>query len=136
MQTLHDKLAVLDWQHLTDSLNQQGYAIIKRLLAPELCRQLITSFDADDTFRKTVVMEKYRFGSGKYRYWQYPLPSFVQHLREALYPPLAQIANQWSQTLSLEQTYPPTLQAFLARCHQQGQLLPHAIAFEISARRV
>jgi hypothetical protein len=46
-------------------------------------------------FRSRVVMERFRFGKGDYKYFHYPLPKIVQQLRECTYPRLAKIANEW-----------------------------------------
>jgi hypothetical protein len=69
-------------------------------------------------------MEPRRFGRGRYRYFAYPLPAVVQALREALYPPLAALANRWGERLGRAERYEPTLAGFLARCHAAGQTRP------------
>ncbi|UZN57025.1 2OG-Fe(II) oxygenase [Bacillus paralicheniformis] len=40
-------------------------------------------------------MTRYRFGSGKYKYFSYPLPEIIQSLRESFYLELAKTANRW-----------------------------------------
>jgi hypothetical protein len=46
-----------------------------------------------------VVMERFRFGKGDYKYFRYPLPNTVQQLRESTYAHLAKIANDWRVAL-------------------------------------
>ena len=45
-------------------------------------------------------------------------------LRRALYARLAPLANEWHRRLRLEPRFPEGLDAFLARCHEAGQLRP------------
>src|SRR3982751_3691332 len=59
------------------SLNLNGWAQVKSYLSREDCIQLRGSFDIDTHFRKTIVMERYRFGLGMYKYYRYPLPDLI-----------------------------------------------------------
>ena len=68
-------------------------------------------------------MARHGFGRGEYKYFAYPLPDTVADLRTALYPRLAPIANRWMAALG-GSAYPPTLAAYLARCHAAGQQRP------------
>jgi hypothetical protein len=45
-------------------------------------------------------------------------------LRQTIYPHLAPIANRWRERLSEEGRFPPSLAAYLERCHQAGQQRP------------
>jgi len=54
-------------------------------------------------------MERYRFGLGEYKYYQYPLPHFIQQLRENVYPRLAPIANNWMRALGIDMHFPDSL---------------------------
>ena len=42
-------------------------------------------------------MARYRFGDGRYRYFDHPLPDAIAELRGAFYRHLAPIANDWSE---------------------------------------
>ena len=109
---------------LADDLAAQGYAT-RPLLAADTCRQLAALYDDDRRFRKRVVMEQHAYGKGEYQYFAYPLPAAVAALREALYPPLAAVANAWRRTLGdADDAFPDTLDAYLARCHAAGQSRP------------
>jgi hypothetical protein len=109
---------------LADDLAAQGYATLP-LLAADTCRQLAGLYDDDRRFRKRVVMEQHAYGKGEYQYFAYPLPAPVAALREALYPPLAAVANAWRRMLGdAADAYPATLDAYLARCHAAGQTRP------------
>jgi len=114
----------LDWASIGAALHEKGYAIVPAFLSATQCQQLIAGYNRSSGYRKTVVMERYRFGSGEYRYWGYPLPSLVQQLRENLYPKLAPIANQWWHSLGIERVFPDSLPALQQQCAEHGQQLP------------
>ncbi|TMD94968.1 MAG: proline hydroxylase [Chloroflexi bacterium] len=69
-------------------------------------------------------MARHRFGLGEYRYFDHPLPPPVAELREALYAPLAEIANRWAGLLGDRTRFPAGLDDFLALCHRKGQRRP------------
>ena len=73
-------------------LHTTGWALVPKLLAPCACEELISIYGDDQRFRSTVIMERYGFGKGRYRYFAYPLPPIVERLREQLYPLLRPIA--------------------------------------------
>jgi uncharacterized protein len=121
---LADRLATLDWPRLGTSLDEAGHAVIPTLLSRAQCAALAGHYDQDSRFRSRVVMARHGFGRGEYKYFAYPLPEIVQQLREALYPPLAAIANRWHAAMEIATRFPETLEAFLARCHRAGQKKP------------
>lgn len=109
---------------IPETVKQTGYAVFPGLLSPDECANLIALYDAPEPFRKTIVMERFRFGRGEYKYFQYPLPDLVQHLRETLYPALVPVANAWMSDLNQPIRYPDTLTEFHALCAEQGQTKP------------
>jgi len=113
----------LDRSALTERLDSDGVAMTPPLLSPEQCTEVTAMFDDDHLFRSTVVMSRYSFGEGRYRYFADPLPPLVQQLREQLYPPLAAVANRWAERLG-ERTYPADLDGLLAECADLGQKRP------------
>src|SRR5262249_40944040 len=80
--------------------------------------------DDDARYRSRIVMARHGFGRGEYKYFAYPLPAIIETLREALYPPLAAIANRWNAVMGLPVRYPPDHPAFLERCAAAGQTRP------------
>lgn len=124
MDMLSDQIAALDWTALAKSLDDLGYALTPRLLDAETCAAFAALYADDTRFRSTITMARHGFGKGEYRYFAYPLPEVVQALRTALYPPLATIANQWSQRLGQPDIWPTSHEALLARCHAFGQPRP------------
>ena len=122
--TLHQRLATLDWAGMAASLDAHGCATTPALLTSADCRALAATFGSDDIFRSRIVMARYGFGRGEYKYFAYPLPDLVRKLRIALYPHLADIANRWNAAMGVATRYPPGHDAFLERCHKAGQSKP------------
>lgn len=118
-----EKTAGLPWPEITESLHQKGFAVIPRLLDADACDSLKQMYDRPQGYRKTVDMERYRFGKGSYRYFSYPLPPTVHRLRETLYPFLVPVANAWMQVLGQEIRFPGTREELRLRCAEHGQLL-------------
>jgi hypothetical protein len=119
-----DRLAALDWERITQSLEDEGSAALPALLSPAECADLAALYDLEERFRSRVVMARHGFGRGEYKYFAYPLPEIVAMLREALYPPLAALANRWSEQLGLGSRYPADHASYLARCRRAGQTKP------------
>jgi uncharacterized protein len=76
---------------------------------------------------------RYRFGSGQYRYFAEPFPAPVAALREALYPRLLPIAQEWWSRLGRAAAWPDTLDEWLADCHASGQTKPTPILLRYGA---
>ncbi len=112
------------WQQVSTDLDGEGNAVIKRLLSPDECDEVRTLYDRNELFRSTVVMERHGFGRGEYRYFGYPLPDLIRHLRTSLYPQLATIANRWYGAMGIHITFPATHKKYLQRCHEAGQTKP------------
>lgn len=110
-----------NWHEIGSQLDDSGCAYLKNLLSDEECRTLIENYDQEQQYRKRVVMQRHGYGQGEYRYFDYPLPSLVAKLRQDFYPPLAGIANDWTQKLSGGMVYPATLKEYTEFCHREGQ---------------
>jgi uncharacterized protein len=121
---LADRLAALDWPRAGASLDEHGCVLMPKVLSPAECAALARHYGDETRFRNRVVMARHGFGRGEYKYLAYPLPEVVQRLREALYPPLAEIANRWHAALGVATRFPDSLEQFLARCHCAGQKKP------------
>ncbi len=112
---------------------ERGFAVTGPLLTHEQCVELAGLYDCDDLFRSKVVMARHGFGSGEYKYFDYPLPEIVQSLRASLYEQLAPVANAWAEALRSDIRYPATLDEMLARCHQAGQTRPTPLLLKYGA---
>ena len=95
-------LQSLDWTRISGDLDAHGCAVAKGLVSAADCTALAALYDRDPRFRSRVVMSRHGYGRGEYRYFAYPLPEQVGALREALYPPVAAIANRWSEAMGLD----------------------------------
>lgn len=113
----------IDWRTVSNSMHAIGYAVVQGVLNEQQCDEIISAYD-DPGYRKTVIMERHRFGLGEYKYFDYPLPELVQKAREEIFPHLAPIANEWAVRLNLETRYPASFSKFQAECHRLGQIKP------------
>lgn len=121
---LADRLAGLDGRRLEAAIEADGHAVLGALLSPEECGALAALYGDEAHFRSRIIMARYGFGRGEYKYLAYPLPETVAALRTGLYPHLAAIANTWNAALGVAARYPAEHGAYLARCHRAGQTRP------------
>ena len=118
------RIDALDWPALVASLDERGFALTPPVLSEQECRSLAALFDGDG-FRSTIDMARHRFGDGRYRYFDHPLPEPIAELRGAFYGHLAPIANRWSGLLGgPTDAFPLAHEELLARCHAAGQERP------------
>jgi len=103
--SITQRIDALDWKNAEQSLSQSGYAITAPILSPAECDSVTALFNDASRFRSHIVMERYRFGIGDYKYFANPLPELVTGLRSSAYPHLAAVANRWAEALG-EKTSP------------------------------
>jgi uncharacterized protein len=124
MTSIRDRVDALDWAELRERLDREGHAITPQLLDGDETEELSDLFDGG-RFRSTIDMARHRFGDGRYRYFDHPLPSAIADLRSSLYRHLAPIANDWSQLLRGEsRTFPLEHDELLEQCREAGQERP------------
>jgi hypothetical protein len=112
----------LDWRRILHELDEYGNAVLPAILSPEECDTLAALYPDDKHFRSRVVMERYSFGRGEYKYFSYPLPEIIAGLRTTLYSHVAEVANRWNEAIGIDVRYPKDHSDYLQRCHQAGQL--------------
>ena len=127
------RVAALDWTAIAAALDQHGCATTGPLLAPDEATAIADLYASDSAFRSRIVMARHGFGRGEYQYFAYPLPDVIAELRQALYPPLAAIANRWNDALGVDLRYPADHAAWLARCHAAGQTKPTPLLLQYEA---
>ena len=123
-------IETLDWGAAATSLHEQGYALIPDVLDIKDCDILIDAYKDPALYRKTITMERYRFGKGEYKYFSYPLPSLIQSIREAVYPNLAPVANAWMKALNDPRTFPLDLTELHQQCKEHGQDKPTVLILQ------
>ncbi|QIH34937.1 2OG-Fe(II) oxygenase [Sphingobacterium sp. DR205] len=124
MENMESRFLDKDWELITEELHDRGFVVVPDILNKEDCDELVAAYGADNRYRKTIVMERYRFGLGEYKYFQYPLPRLITAIREIVYCMIAPVANQWMQELNMDKRFPASHAAMRNLCQQHGQLEP------------
>ncbi|PTT02048.1 prolyl 4-hydroxylase subunit alpha [Pedobacter sp. HMWF019] len=124
IQSLDERLEEKDWKTISGELHNKGFVQVKNVLLKEECKQLIENYSLVDTYRKTITMERYRFGAGEYKYFRYPLPPLITNIRETVYAKIAPVANAWMEELNIDQQFPPSHEEMKKRCADHGQIKP------------
>lgn len=114
----------ISWEQVSRALDEEGNAIIERILSTDECDEIRALYEEERLFRSHIVMERHNFGRGEYRYFSYPLPDLVTRLRTSIYPHLVPIANRWNEALGSDVRFPAAHAEFIRRCHEAGQTKP------------
>jgi len=69
-------------------------------------------------------MARYRFGDGRYSYFDHPLPDTIAELRSAFYPHLAPVERLVHAAAWRQPHVPAYARELLKRCHDAGQTRP------------
>jgi uncharacterized protein len=124
MDTITERVDGLDWDELRERLDEDGHAITPPLLDDAETEELAALFDGG-RFRSTIDMARHRFGDGRYRYFDHPLPDAIAELRSSFYRHLAPVANHWAELLRGDNpTFPLEHEELLEQCHAVGQERP------------
>jgi hypothetical protein len=121
LSSISQRIANLEWHSLRECLWERGYAQTDSVLTTQECADLIGLYSSETQFRSHIIMSRYRFGRGDYKYFSYPLPALVQELRESSYPQLALLANEWNAAMGVPAKFPLEHSKFLALCKKHGQ---------------
>jgi hypothetical protein len=132
--SIAQRIQSLDWNAAAESLSDRGYAITAPILADAECNSLVALYHDASRFRSHVIMERYRFGIGDYKYFANPLPELVAELRTTAYPHLAEVANRWAEALGENAPrYPREHAAFLKTCDKAEQTRPTPLMLHYEA---
>ena len=130
---LENRVDALDWDDLREQLDHRGFAITPPVLEPAESADLSDLFDGGG-FRSTIDMARHRFGDGRYRYFDHPLPEPIAALRAAFYTRLAPVANRWSALLGGDaDAFPLEHAELLERCRESGQERPTPLMLRYGA---
>jgi len=122
---LAETIASLDWPRIRTQTAESGYATTGPLLSVEQCKDLAAGYEDPSQFRSRIIMSRHGFGRGEYQYYNYPLPPLIQTLREALYPQLAGIANEWNESLGIATRFPLKHSQFQQLCRGRQDIYGH-----------
>jgi hypothetical protein len=111
----------IQWDRVRARVDQRGYDVVPSIIDEATCAGLIGLYHQAQLFRKTVSMERFRFGRGEYKYFTYPLPALIHSLRERLYAELVPVANAWMRNLNIDVEYPVNHREFVGYCRTRGQ---------------
>jgi hypothetical protein len=123
----------MDWPGIATHLDGNGWAVLPGLLSGDDCGAVAGLYGQDSIFRSHIVMGRYGFGRGEYKYFSYPLPDIVAGVRTALYPQLVPIANRWNESMGIDVRYPAIHADFVKRCHRAGQTRPTPLLLQYAA---
>ena len=59
-----DRVAALNWQGITDELNNLGCATAKSVLSPDECRSVADMYDVEERFRSRILMARHGSAAG------------------------------------------------------------------------
>ena len=82
---IRERADALDWQQLREQLDTIGHAITVPLLDGGETAELAGLFDGG-RFRSTIDMARHRFGDGRYRYFDNPLPDTDRRAAQLVLP--------------------------------------------------
>ncbi len=127
------RVAAADWDAVAAAVDDYGGALLPRLLTRTEAVKLRKLYARDDLFRKTIDMQRHRYGAGEYRYFHAPYPEPIEELKQALYPRLLTIARDWYTKLGRDAPWPDTLDEWLRMCHAAGQSRSTALMLKYGA---
>ncbi|PIJ97411.1 2OG-Fe(II) oxygenase [Lysinibacillus sphaericus] len=133
VQDIKTRVEGLDWECIQNELDEQGFAKLPTILTKEECESFMEMYGEEELYRTTINMTRYRFGNGEYKYFSYPFPDIIQHLRESFYSELAKTANRWLGYLKKTERYPQHLQDFLNTCEEFNQTRPTPLLLKYEA---
>src|SRR5438552_17319477 len=94
--SIAQRVEALDWNNAEQALSERGCAVTAPILSPAECDSLAALFNDRSRFRSHIVMERYRYGIGDYKYFANPLTEITTNLPPSIYPNLAEFADHWT----------------------------------------
>ena len=125
--SIAERIRDIDWAQISDQLLDQGWSRLGAFLSAEECDALIEGYEEEEFYRSTVVMGRYGFGAGEYKYFGERPPKLVATLRERLYEKLVPAAHEWSERLGRDPVWPKKHRDLRQRCAESGQVRPTSL---------
>src|SRR5438874_8198159 len=123
------RLEKFDWPSIQESLRDYGYALTPALLTARECAGLIELYPSDKVFRSHIIMSRYRFGRGDYKYFDYPLPRlFRNYGRRAILISLRSLTTS-IETWARPKSFPRPLPLSLPRARRMDKRAPLRCSF-------
>ena len=122
---IRDRIDHLPWPDLQAQLDECGYAITPVVLTGDECDELAGLF-ASGHFRSTIDMARHRFGDGRYRYFDHPLPDDDHGAAPGVLRPSGLDRQPVGRTAAWRQRRLPcgSTKQLLERCRDAGQTRP------------
>ncbi|TVP49261.1 MAG: hypothetical protein EA345_07170 [Halomonas sp.] len=114
----------IDWDKVYQGLEENGVFVIRNIFSNDTCDRIKKLYKDDSMFRSHVVMERYNFGKGEYKYLSYPLPDEIEKARIYFYEKLVHIANAWQKKMGKDNLYTDSHLKFIEMCHINDQKRP------------
>lgn len=133
MKNIEERLLKKDWDVVSADMHARGFSLMKGVLSGSECQQLVAEYDSPVHYRKTISMERYRFGAGEYRYFRYPLPDLITAIRATVYRQLAPVANKWMDVLQTGIQFPADHEQLKMQCQAKGQDKPTVLILKYGA---
>ncbi len=115
------------------ALSADGHADLGEVLDAAACERIAALWEDEALFRSRIDMRRHGFGEGVYKYFAAPVPEEIAALRRALYARLVPVANLWEEMLGTGRRFPDAHEAFIARCHADGQTKPTPLLLSYGA---
>ncbi|MBA4058301.1 MAG: prolyl 4-hydroxylase subunit alpha [Marivirga sp.] len=126
-------IQLMNWTPIYAGLNEKGFSVLPGVLSPEECRHLSGMYNDKDLYRSVINMQRYRFGKGEYKYFNYPLPPTIQSWRELFYTPLQTLANEWMEKLAIDKKFPVFHHELVDLCRSKSQTRPTPLILRYEA---
>ena len=120
MTQLKQFIASLDWEMISNHLDQEGFAVLPGLLDESSIQAFKEMLDGSNN-NDHLSLEVLGIGRGELILLPDVPGSILNLLKEALFGHLVPIANRWCETLGGESRYPESLREFQEQNRRAGQ---------------
>ena len=121
----------VDWAAVHADLDAQGWAVVPKLLTHAEADSVAGLYHQEQGFRSQVVMARHGYGRGAYKYFSYPLAAADPGAADGCVS-ASRADRQRNGTRAWAMPCVSRIEhaAFLARCHEAGQVRPTPLLLE------